>query len=131
MQLSQRCWNHEAREAACRCPGCGRSYCRECVSEHEGRLMCASCLSAIAASRKQEAGVFRNLAPPAMIAAAILLAWLIYWAAGASLIGIIHRLQNTAVAPAVLPAVFLGDGKTRTGGKTASATNAWTTVFHA
>ena len=45
MELQQRCWNHEAREAACRCPACGRSYCRECVSEHEGRLLCAACLS--------------------------------------------------------------------------------------
>ena len=24
--------------------GCGRSYCRECASEHDGRYLCASCL---------------------------------------------------------------------------------------
>jgi hypothetical protein len=29
-----------------------------------------------------------------MIAAAILIAWLAYWAAGASLIGVIRRLQQ-------------------------------------
>jgi hypothetical protein len=100
MELNQRCWNHEAREAACRCPACGRSYCRECVSEHEGRLLCAACLSRITANRVQETGGFRRLAPPAMIAAGILLAWLIYWAAGVSLIGLLRRMENTPIAGA-------------------------------
>jgi len=94
MELNQRCWNHEAREAACRCPACGRSYCRECVSEHEGRLLCAACLSKVSANSEPETGAFRRLAPPAMIAAGILLAWLVYWAAGASLIGLIHRMEQ-------------------------------------
>src|SRR5580658_5639715 len=94
MELQQRCWNHEAREAACRCPACGRSYCRECVSEHEGRLLCAACLAAAAARKGQAAGGLGKLAPPGMIAAGILLAWLIYWAAGASFIGLIRRLEQ-------------------------------------
>src|SRR6266576_2922250 len=42
--LHQHCWNHEAREAVCRCPGCARPFCRECVTEHEARLLCAQCL---------------------------------------------------------------------------------------
>ena len=42
--IRQQCWNHESREAVCRCPGCGRSYCRECVTEHGARLLCAACL---------------------------------------------------------------------------------------
>jgi len=40
----QRCFNHALREAAARCPACGRYFCRECVTEHEGRMICASCL---------------------------------------------------------------------------------------
>ena len=40
----QRCFNHATREAAARCPGCGRDYCRECVTEHDDRLICAACL---------------------------------------------------------------------------------------
>jgi hypothetical protein len=27
-----------------RCPECRRFYCRECVTEHDDRLLCASCL---------------------------------------------------------------------------------------
>jgi hypothetical protein len=44
----QRCFNHAAREAAARCPACGRFYCRECVTEHDDRLVCAACLRKIA-----------------------------------------------------------------------------------
>jgi hypothetical protein len=94
MRLDQHCWNHEGREAACRCPSCGRAYCRECVSEHEGRLLCAACLSGLAARRGPQPGSFRKLAPPAMIAMGILFAWLVYWAAGASLIGLVDRLSK-------------------------------------
>lgn len=42
----QRCWLHPTREAAARCPSCARFYCRECVTEHDGRLLCAACLRA-------------------------------------------------------------------------------------
>ncbi len=45
----QRCYNHATREAAARCLGCQRDYCRECVSEHEGRYLCARCIAAEAA----------------------------------------------------------------------------------
>lgn len=42
----QRCWTHAQREAVSRCPECKRFYCRECVTEHDGRLLCVQCLSA-------------------------------------------------------------------------------------
>ena len=28
-----------------RCPVCRNAYCRECVTEHEGRVLCAACLA--------------------------------------------------------------------------------------
>ncbi len=40
----QRCFNHRHRESAARCPGCGRFFCRECITEHADRVLCASCL---------------------------------------------------------------------------------------
>lgn len=42
----QRCWTHPQREAVSRCPSCRRFYCRECVTEHDGRLLCVPCLAA-------------------------------------------------------------------------------------
>jgi hypothetical protein len=41
----QRCFNHLQREAAARCPLCRRFFCRECVTEHEDQVLCASCLA--------------------------------------------------------------------------------------
>jgi hypothetical protein len=46
--IHQRCFHHAGREAAARCPECGRFYCRECVVEHEQRVICAACLRRIA-----------------------------------------------------------------------------------
>ena len=53
----QRCWTHPLREAAARCPSCARFFCRECVTEHEGRVICAGCLrEQAAASAAKRAG---------------------------------------------------------------------------
>ncbi|MGD2272536.1 MAG: hypothetical protein PVI06_19205 [Desulfobacterales bacterium] len=41
----QRCRNHEQREAIARCPECGRFFCRECITEHEDRVLCTTCLN--------------------------------------------------------------------------------------
>lgn len=39
------CHSHISRPAAARCPSCGDFFCRECVTEHEGRLLCVRCLA--------------------------------------------------------------------------------------
>ena len=44
----QRCFQHSLREAVARCPGCRRFYCRECVTEHDSRLLCAACIKKLA-----------------------------------------------------------------------------------
>lgn len=43
MSARTRCANHPLREAAGRCSNCRRTYCRECVTPQDGKLMCASC----------------------------------------------------------------------------------------
>lgn len=45
----QRCRNHAEREAVARCPECTRFFCRECISEHDGRILCTACLARLAA----------------------------------------------------------------------------------
>jgi hypothetical protein len=37
------CLNHPRREAAARCTSCGKPFCRECVTEFEGRMVCGTC----------------------------------------------------------------------------------------
>ena len=45
--LDQRCSNHALREAAVQCPSCKRFFCRECVTEHAGRMICVNCVAAV------------------------------------------------------------------------------------
>jgi uncharacterized paraquat-inducible protein A len=40
-----RCFNHANREAVARCLECSRTFCRECITEHEDRVVCARCLA--------------------------------------------------------------------------------------
>ncbi len=39
-----RCFNHNQREAAARCPECGNYFCRECITEHREKMLCAQCI---------------------------------------------------------------------------------------
>lgn len=92
--LHQRCWNHEDREAVCRCPECGRSFCRECVGEHESRLLCAVCLKATA--KVQRIAVKkRRLRNPALVLAGLALGWMILFCAGEAAMTLNGRLEQT------------------------------------
>jgi hypothetical protein len=42
-----RCFNHSTREAVALCPQCSHPFCRECITEHEDRVLCARCLAAL------------------------------------------------------------------------------------
>jgi hypothetical protein len=43
-----RCLFHPLREAAAKCPHCGGTFCRECVTDEEGKLACPPCLRNLA-----------------------------------------------------------------------------------
>lgn len=94
--IEQRCWTHEAREAVCRCPGCGHSFCRECVTEHESRLLCAACL---ASQARSSAGAHVQARPPVRVVltlAGVILAWAIFFAAAESLLTLTERSEAAA-----------------------------------
>ncbi len=38
------CHHHPERDSVARCPSCGLVFCRECVVEHDGKILCASCM---------------------------------------------------------------------------------------
>lgn len=81
--FGQRCSIHSEREAAVRCPGCSRFYCRECVTEHENRMMCAHCVARqTAASTESRTPGVRWLAASL---GGVLIAWLLFYYAGMSL----------------------------------------------
>lgn len=50
----QRCANHIQREAVARCPQCQRHFCRECITEHDDKLLCNHCLKSISTKRDKK-----------------------------------------------------------------------------
>src|SRR6266436_4142323 len=84
----QRCFNHAQREAIARCPECGRFFCRECITEHDDRVVCSSCLKRLTAkteTRRRDFGpVWRAFAA----ALGVLVAWLFFFVVGRILVNI-------------------------------------------
>lgn len=93
----QHCWNHAVRGAVCRCPVCHRPFCRECVSEHEARLLCAICIQASVAG--SDRGRSRRGSPllfTAMALASTLLAWAIFFSLGQIIMESVSLAEHSA-----------------------------------
>lgn len=86
--LRQRCFHHPGREAAARCPACRRFYCRECVTEHEGHVLCAMCLGDRTGLGRRRGRRLGWLLAPVQLAGALLLSWLCFYALGQALLAI-------------------------------------------
>ena len=80
--LDQRCWHHADREAVVRCPECRRYYCRECVIEHDGRMICASCIEGRSAA---VADGSKTVLWAVFGAGGFLLAWMVFYYLGMAL----------------------------------------------
>lgn len=94
----QRCFHHASREAVARCPSCGRFYCRECINEHQGRLLCASCLRRLTQTHTPKRRWPALWARLAAALAGLLLTWLFFYALGSLLISIpsaTHKMQDS------------------------------------
>jgi hypothetical protein len=86
----QKCFNHLSREAVARCPECTRSFCRECVVEHEDRIICAGCLARMVAARTRASRTL-DLAPfwrAAAALAGLIFAWFLFFTIGRSVLSV-------------------------------------------
>jgi len=82
--LDQRCFHHELREAVAQCPSCKLFFCRECVIEHEGRMICVTCVNALARDAlKTGRGAGARWVVTAV--AGLLIAWLVFYYLGLTL----------------------------------------------
>jgi hypothetical protein len=84
----QKCLNHPAREAVARCTACAQPYCRECVVEHEDRLLCAACLRKATGRQGFRAGWIQKALAGAHLAASIFFLWIYFFAFGRILLSI-------------------------------------------
>ena len=78
--IQQRCAHHPTREAAAKCPVCQRYFCRECVTEHDGRMTCTTCVAAAKEVVTHGRGSMLLLALGS--SGGLLLAWLVFYYAG-------------------------------------------------
>jgi hypothetical protein len=76
----QRCFNHAMREAAARCPGCSRFFCRECITEHEDRVLCAACLAKISTKDSTRRHALRSVVRVIQFCLCFLIAWFFFFA---------------------------------------------------
>jgi hypothetical protein len=81
----EKCLNHSEREAAARCPRCRSNFCRECVSEHQSRILCATCLAASAPESPRQSKLARYGLPLGALAG-LAMAWLAFFTAGKGLL---------------------------------------------
>jgi hypothetical protein len=85
---SQRCLNHSQREAAARCLDCGQFFCRECVTEHDDRLICAACLRKLARTPLLKRRDFAGALRVAQCLVGLVLAWFFFYVLGESLLAL-------------------------------------------
>lgn len=86
--IHQRCFNHASREAAARCPECGQFYCRECITEHDDRLICAACLGKLVTPSSVGQRTFAGLTRVVQVAGGVFVLWLFFYLLGQTLLSI-------------------------------------------
>jgi hypothetical protein len=82
----QRCFNHAGREAVARCPECGHYFCRECITEHDDRVVCAACLKKLTRQPLTRRTAFARLLRLGQCAFGIGVAWFFFFLIGEGLL---------------------------------------------
>src|SRR3989442_15805596 len=90
----QRCFNHAGREAVARCPECTQFYCRECITEHDDRVMCAACLRKLARVPFLRRRGFAGLVCAFQCLAGLLAAWFFFYLLGESLLSLPYAFHE-------------------------------------
>lgn len=86
--LTHRCLIHAEREAVGLCMECRQSFCRECVTEHDGRMICARCLARLTRPAEVRRRDFAWLTGPVLVLTGLVTAWLFFHVAGLVLLAL-------------------------------------------
>ena len=86
--LQQRCFNHAQREAVARCPSCFKYFCRECITEHDDRIICAGCLAKLERVPLLRRRGFLGLVRVTQFGLGLLAAWFFFYLIGESLLSL-------------------------------------------
>ena len=88
---SLHCVIHPHREAAARCSSCSGFFCRECVTEHDLRMLCARCLrdhSAATDKPRHRNRILAALPVSIQLLAGAFILWLTFYLLGRCLVAI-------------------------------------------
>ena len=85
---SRRCQRHTTREAVALCPACRGYFCRECVSEHEGKILCGHCLAAATPQKRRKTMLASRLFDLVLGAIGLVTLWLCVYYFGDLLLAI-------------------------------------------
>ena len=86
--IHKRCYNHRHREAAALCTECGRYFCRECITEHDDRVLCSSCLVKVTRRPGLALSKFSAVHRLANFCIGIVILWIAFYYLGQFLISI-------------------------------------------
>lgn len=84
----QKCKRHALREAVARCPECKGFFCRECVTEHEDRVICSDCLVKLSEKKMKKPLRFRWVLRGAGVVTGFFILWLFFYYLGQMLLSI-------------------------------------------
>jgi hypothetical protein len=93
----QRCFNHAEREAVARCPQCGHYFCRECITEHEDRVICAACLRNMATPRPMQRRALAGLVRGSQCLLGLVLVWFFFYLIGEGLLALPTSFHESTV----------------------------------
>lgn len=92
------CYHHPQRDAVARCPECGKYYCRECVTEHEDRMLCSRCLSFQIEKRSKRSFTWlQKTVVPIQALVGFLMLWYIFFLLGQLLLTIPHAFHEGTI----------------------------------
>src|SRR5512143_720843 len=94
--VQERCFNHASREAVARCPECGRTFCRECITEHDDRGICALCRKRLSQKTVRRYRLVW-LARLAQVLVGVLLLWSSFYLLGKALLTIPSAFHEAAI----------------------------------
>ena len=94
---AERCLHHPLREAVARCVECRQVFCRECITEHDDRIVCSACLKKLIAQSDSTRWTLGKLFAPMPVAIGLIIAWLFFYLAGRVFISIPARYHEGTV----------------------------------
>ncbi|MEZ0390399.1 MAG: rhomboid family protein [Verrucomicrobium sp.] len=91
------CLNHPLREAAARCTSCGQPFCRECITDLEGRMVCVACHRAKTLVQEKPKRDWFIVTAGLQAAVGLSLLWLTAWLVGRTLLNLPAEIHEGTI----------------------------------